>query len=86
MPHFHRRVNEPLGMIHTSGMFPACRWGRKLRFHREIGNFLIFHSDSLPQPHTSNAARVNEPLRPGPIGGFHTYQLPSSKVTTLKAS
>ena len=60
MPHFHRRVNEPLGMIHTSGI-----WCMRLRQtvvvkNRNFTNFphsTTFHCRRMRHSH---AARVND--------------------------
>ena len=42
--------------------FDACGCGRQLRFRRDRKFSIFLHRTLLPQPHESNAARLNEPL------------------------
>ena len=47
---------------HSDELFSSWGCSRELRFCREIGNFLIVHSNCLPQLHATNAALVNQPF------------------------
>ena len=49
-------------MNHALGWFTWAFDGRRLHFHRDRKFSIFPHHTLLPQPHTSNAARVNHAL------------------------